>query len=75
MKKVLGILVIAFLFSGCMMHDKTSIEFICIDGKVYANVYKSRMVNADDNIKNPSNLVTKNTLIESDDESIISCSK
>jgi hypothetical protein len=75
MKKVLGILVIAFLFSGCMMYDKTSIEFICIDGKVYANVYKAILKNSSDDIKNEVHMVQKNILIKSDDGSIISCSK
>ena len=73
-KQILGLSLIALLFSGCdSLGEKTTMDLICIDGKVYVDVYNASFVSADENIRFKKYLIRDKTLYFNDDNMNIKC--
>ena len=75
MKKILVLMVVVFLLSGCNMYQQRTIVLNCIDGKVYIDIYAKGVSNKSENIKYPENIEYKNVLYVDDNNQPMKCIK
>lgn len=61
--KVFIIAIVALMFSGCGIYDKTKIVFTCVDNVLYATVYQAQFTSKGENIVSDENRVRINELI------------
>lgn len=58
--RILLIVIIGLMLSGCGIHERTTIRIKCTDNKVYLTVWQAIFVSQSEDIKFDSNLVLLN---------------
>lgn len=69
--KYIFVLLVGFIFIVCQ--QKMTIELTCIDGLVYVDVYKTIIINPNEDIKKPQYLLSDKTLYLDDNKNPIRC--
>lgn len=66
MIKITTIMILMLLLTGCEppIHDKITVSFKCIDGKLVSNLYSANLVTKSEDIKTESNIKIKHQLVE-----------